>query len=112
MAEVRRKEQTEKIVILLMTAAILVISFVRCHIGIHSDEVHSIALGDMVARGNVLFKECWFYLQLSSIVMIPFIKIYHFFVRSNFGILIFIRYISVCVSAAISLDMNFGHIFL
>ncbi len=80
---------------------LLFFSLWKTHIGIHSDEVHSIALGDMIARGSVLFKECWFYLQMSAVFTAPIIWAYSKIIGSTEGILLFFRIISVIVQVSI-----------
>ena len=76
-------------------------SFWKIRLGIHSDEVHSIAVGDMIAQGNAFFKECWFYLQLSAVFTAPVISIYEKVVGSRDGILLFFRVISVCIQLGV-----------
>ena len=73
----------------------------KIRLGIHSDEAHSIAVGDMIAGGVSFFKECWFYLQMSSVFTAPIIYIYESLVGSRTGILLLFRVISVCIQSGI-----------
>ena len=79
----------------------------KTRLGIHSDEVHSIAVGDMIANGNVYFKECWFYLQMSAVYTSPLIYLYETINGSTEGILYFFRILSVCIQTGIVLYFYF-----
>ena len=91
--------------ILLVASGILVFLLAcwRTHLGLHSDEVHSIAVGDMIARGNSFFKECWFYLQMSAVFNAPLIKIYSLMHGNLDGIILFLRIATVIVQMLIAI---------
>lgn len=81
----------------------------KIHLGMHSDEVHSIAVGDMIASGNSFFKECWFYLQMSSVFTAPVIFLYEKITGGKEGILLLFRILSVCIQSGIC--VYFYHVF-
>lgn len=81
----------------------------KIRLGMHSDEVHSIAVGDMIASGNSFFKECWFYLQMSSVFTAPVISVYEKITGGKEGILLLFRILSVCIQSGIC--VYFYHVF-
>lgn len=87
--------------IIAILILLVIFSFYKTTLGIHSDEVHSIAVGDMIEEGNVFFKECWFYLQMSAVFTSPLIHIYKLLTGGTEGILLFFRIVSVLVQLLI-----------
>lgn len=81
----------------------------KIRLGMHSDEVHSIAVGDMIASGNSFFKECWFYLQMSAVFTAPVISVYEKITGGKEGILLLFRILSVCIQSGIC--VYFYHVF-
>ena len=82
---------------------LLAFSLWRTTLGMHSDEVHSIAVGDMIEEGNIFFKECWFYLQMSAVFTAPIIKIFKMLTGGTEGILLCFRILSVIIQLFISI---------
>lgn len=97
------KNKRIKIIIVLANVILFAFALWKIQLGMHSDEVHSIAVGDMIARGDTFFKECWFYLQMSAVFTAPVIKIYTLIVGSTDGILLLFRILSVFIQAGICL---------
>ena len=77
------------------------LSIWKIRLGLHSDEAYCIALGDMMARGNSFFKECWSSLQMSSVFTAPVIYIYERIMGNREGILLLFRFLSVCIQMCI-----------
>ena len=100
---VENEARRNNVVYVALVLVILVIGFIKTKIGIHSDEIHSIAVADMIARGDRIFKDCWFYLQLSSVISAPFIWIYRHVTGYADGLILFLRIISVLIQGGISL---------
>lgn len=75
----------------------------KIQLGMHSDEVHSIAIGDMIARGDAFFKESWFYLQMSAVFTAPVIKLFTRVTGGTEGVLFLFRILSVFIQTAICL---------
>lgn len=97
----KRKSVTD-IFIWIGIGLLVIFAFWKTTLGMHSDEVHSIAVGDMIARGNSFFKECWFYLQMSAVFTAPIIFLYQKIIGNTDGILLFFRILSVCIQFGIS----------
>lgn len=97
----REEGYTKRIV--LFVIVLFIFALFRTTLGIHSDEVHSIAVGDMIEEGNIFFKECWFYLQMSAVFSAPLIHIYKIISGGTEGILIFFRIVSVIVQLLVSI---------
>lgn len=95
------KEEWKTLLILL---GIFIFALWKNMLGFQCDEAYTIALGDMIARGDAMFKEIWSSLQMSGIFAVPFFLIYARIVGGGTeGILLFFRIISVCIQAAISI---------
>lgn len=94
-------EYKKKVGFIVVTAILLIFALWKARIGMHSDEVYCIALGDMIARGNSFFKECWSSLQMSAVFSAPMIYLYEKMVGSREGILLFFRIFSVCIQFSI-----------
>lgn len=73
---------------------LFIFSLYKITLGVHGDELHTVALGDMIVSGNSFFKETWFYLQMSAVVNAPFIWIYKMMTGSADGIVLILRVIS------------------
>ena len=86
-----------KILLFTLIIALFVFSLFRIHIGMHSDEAHFVAVGDMISRGNSLFKEIWYYQQMSGVVSAPIIYLYGSIIGSREGLLLFIRFFSLAI---------------
>lgn len=99
---VEREAKRISFIYVVLALVILVIGIIKTKIGIHSDEIHSIAVADMIARGDKIFKDCWFYLQLSSVISAPFIWIYRHVAGSADGLILFLRIVSVLIQGGIS----------
>ena len=87
---------------IIISFLLLIFAIYKARIGIHSDEIHSIAVGDMISRGNLMFKDCWFYLQLSAVLNAPLTWIFRYLSGSNDGLILYLRIISIFVQASIS----------
>ena len=81
-----------RIFFISLSIVIFAFSLFRIHIGMHSDEAHFVAVGDMISRGNSLFKEIWYYQQMSGVVSAPIIYLYGSINGSREGVLLFIRF--------------------
>lgn len=92
-----------KIQNLLICSILFLFALWKTTIGIHSDEVHSIAVGDMIASGCSYFKECWFYLQMSAVFTSPLIWIYKSIFGTTDGIILFFRVMAVIVQALLAM---------
>ncbi len=99
---VENEAKRNSFIYVTMALVILAIGIIKTKIGIHSDEIHSIAVADMIARGDRIFKDCWFYLQLSSVISAPLIWLYRHVVGSAEGLILFLRVISVLIQGGIS----------
>ena len=93
----------KKIFMLVSGSLLFLLACWRTHLGLHADEVHSVAVGDMIARGNSFFKECWFYLQMSAVFNAPLIKLYSLIHGNLDGIILFLRIAAVIVQMLISI---------
>ena len=98
---VENEAKRNSFIYVTVAIVIFVIGIIKTKIGIHSDEIHSIAVADMIARGDRIFKDCWFYLQLSSVISAPFIWIYRHVAGSAEGLILFLRIISVLIQGGI-----------
>lgn len=87
---------------IISALALVAFSLFKITQGVHSDEVHQLAVGEMIAQGNAMFKECWFYLQMSSVFTAPIIWIYEGLLGSSEGIILFFRVLFVFVQTGIS----------
>lgn len=67
------KEEWKTLLILL---GIFIFALWKNMLGFQCDEAYTIALGDMIARGDAMFKEIWSSLQMSGIFAVPFFLIY------------------------------------
>ena len=67
--------------------------------GVHPNEMHTIAVGDMFSRGNTYFKETWFYLQMSTVFNAPLIYLFRLVTGSLDGIVYFIRVVTIFIQA-------------
>ncbi len=83
-------------------AVLLIFTFWKATLGIHSDEAHSIAVGHMIARGCSFFKDTWFYLQMSAVFSAPIIFLYEKIFQSTEGILLFFRMLSILIQTGIA----------
>jgi hypothetical protein len=95
------KIDIRKPMVILFMTALLVFAFWKIRLGVHSDEVYLIALGDMIAKGDSFFKECWSSLQMSAVFTAPFIFVYEKITGGREGILLFFRGVAVCVQLGI-----------
>lgn len=86
-----------RIFFISLSIVIFAFSLFRIHIGMHSDEAHFVAVGDMISRGNSLFKEIWYYQQMSGVVSAPIIYLYGSINGSREGVLLFIRFFSLAI---------------
>lgn len=82
---------------------LFVFSLYKATLGIHGDELHTVAMGDMIASGNSFFKESWFYLQLSAVVNAPFIYIFKLITGGKEGLILYLRIISIFIQLIISI---------
>ena len=96
------KQEKNKCLVLVALFLLLIFSLWRTTLGMHSDEVHSIAVGDMIEEGNIFFKECWFYLQLSAVFTAPIIHLFKLLTGGTEGILLCFRILSVLIQLLIS----------
>ena len=94
-------------IILTGIAILFFFSAWKLTLGIHSDEVYLIAIGDMIARGASFFKECWSSLQMSAVISAPFIWIYEQICGGTEGILLFLRLISLIIQSGIAVYFYF-----
>ena len=67
------KEEWKTLLILLV---IFIFALWKNMLGFQCDEAYTIALGDMIARGDAMFKEIWSSLQMSGIFAALFIRVY------------------------------------
>lgn len=89
--------------ILILLVILWLFSLWKNHIGFQCDEVYNIAQGDMVVRGDALFKEIWSYLQMSAVFSAPVIWVHTQIFGSTEGILLTFRVLSVLIQTAISI---------
>lgn len=99
----KRETCRKSIPYIVIAVFLFVIAIIKTRVGIHSDEIHSIAVADMIARGDKIFKDCWFYLQLSAVISAPIIWLYRLVLGSADGLILFLRIISVLIQTGISL---------
>ena len=81
---------------------LIIYSIYKATLGVHGDELHTIAMGDMIASGNSFFIESWFYLQLSAVINAPIIYVYKLIVGDLTGIVLFLRIVSIIIQLMIS----------
>lgn len=82
---------------------VVLFSLFRIRLGLHSDETHTLAVAEQISRGDALFGDTWFYLQMSGVFSAPLIALYRFVNGGMDGVILFIRFITVIVSALISI---------
>ena len=95
----------KKYILILIT---IIISCYKIHLGMHSDEVYLISLGDMIARKNNLFYDCWSSLQTTAVFTAPFIRLFVTLFHTTDGILLFFRSLSLIVKLGIVLFFYFS----
>lgn len=95
----------KKYILILVT---IIISCYKIHLGMHSDEVYLISLGDMIARENNMFYDCWSSLQTTAVFTAPFIRLFVILFHTTDGILLFFRGLSLIVKLGIALFFYFS----
>lgn len=95
----------KKYILILIT---IIISCYKIHLGMHSDEVYLISLGDMIARENNMFYDCWSSLQTTAVFTAPFIRLFVTLFHTTDGILLFFRSLSLIVKLGIVLFFYFS----
>lgn len=66
-----------------------------------SDEAHMFATSFRIFQGDALLVDDWSPEQLYGVVLLPFIAIYHFFVGSNEGLFLFLRFVFIVLKLTI-----------
>lgn len=98
-----KREIKFKILPQIFITGLILCLVMKARLGLHSDEVHSIAVGDMIARGNSFFKECWFYLQMSAVFNSPLIFLYRKIVGNLEGVIFFFRVMTIVVQLMVGM---------
>jgi len=85
----------------MVSVALLIFAFYKISLGLHSDEAHFIAVGDMISRGNIMFKQIWYYQQLSGVFVAPVIWIFEKLTGGRESVLLVFRILSVIIQTLI-----------
>lgn len=80
---------------------------IKIHFGLHWDESLSIAVGDMVTKGNHFISENWSTLQFTGLFLYPFVRIFHLFSSSTDGMILYFRYLFILLQILVSLYTYF-----
>ncbi len=98
--------KNQKISINKFIAFIVIMTLYMCykiHYGLHYDEAYLVDLGKLKMDGIKNISECWDILQMSGLVLYPFIKIFHF-VNGNYeGVILFFRYVYIFIHMCVSI---------
>lgn len=75
----------------------------KIHLGLHFDEAYLVDLGKVKMDGIKGVTEYWDILQMAGYILYPFIYLYHLALGSYEGVILYFRYIYLCIHTCITI---------